>query len=53
MCMHSLVCNLTDYVKKKSASNAYVSIYCDVYLYETVLYRRFKATVFVLCPRAV
>lgn len=52
MCMHSLVCNLTDDVKKP-ASNAYVSIYCDVYLYETVLYRRFKATVFVLCPRAV
>lgn len=52
MCMHSLVCNLTDDVKK-SASNAYVSIHCDVYLYETVLYRRFKATVFVLCPMAV
>lgn len=52
MCMHSLVCNLTDDVKK-SASNAYVSIYCDVYWYETVLNRRFKATVFVLCPRAV
>lgn len=52
MCRHRLVCFRTDNIQK-STLNAYYSIYCDVYLCETLSYRRFKATVFALCPRAV
>lgn len=48
MCMYSLVCNLIDDVKKL-VFNVYVFIYCDVYLYEIVLYCCFKVIVFVFC----